>query len=68
MLENIGLGDLVGGELTKNSAFRALTSRPEKYIPIISTVTKNNNRKLGVRTSFHYLLGALPRTTHFKAK
>ena len=68
MLENIKLGELVGGELTKNSAFRALTSRPEKYIPIISTVTKNNNRKLGVRTSFHYLLGAVPRTMHFKAK
>jgi hypothetical protein len=68
VLENIGLGELVGGELTKNSAFRTLTSRPEKYIPIISIVTKNNNRKIGVRTSFHYLLGALPRTMHFKAK
>jgi hypothetical protein len=68
VLENIKLGELVGGELTKNSVFRALTYRPEKYIPIISIVIKNNNRKLGVRTLFHYLLGALPRRTHFKAK
>ncbi len=67
MLENIGLGELVVGELTKNSEFRALTSRPEKYIPTINIVTKNNNRKLGVRTSFHYMLGALPRRTTLKA-
>jgi hypothetical protein len=66
VLENIKLGELVGGGLTKNSVFRALTSRPEKYIPIISTVTKNNNRKLGVRTLFHYLLGALPRQRTLK--